>query len=325
MLEQTYKTSQFNEKLISEDGRLHLYNNFNGALIRFTPEYANEISNVLEVEKIHRRDFTNQEIFDALVDNGLLVDSSFDEFKQFEEMHQDLLKQANDELELIIMPTEKCNFRCTYCYEDYKKGKMKGLVIEGIKNLVMQKASLGMNSLSVSYFGGEPLLQFKIIENLQSHFKKLKENYNFVLRGEIITNGYLLDSDKFDFLIEHNINNFQITIDGLEEDHDKKRVLLNGKGTFEKIMANLINMSNTTDEFNVMLRYNYDNDNILDSERYFKYLSEYFAADIRFKLSFCVVWKTKNRKQINENLICEENRINECQIALNRFGLPPIN
>lgn len=25
----------------------------------------------------------------------------------------------NDVLHLILLPTEQCNFRCTYCYEDF--------------------------------------------------------------------------------------------------------------------------------------------------------------------------------------------------------------
>jgi uncharacterized protein len=25
--------------------------------------------------------------------------------------------------QLTILPTEKCNFRCTYCYEDFELGK----------------------------------------------------------------------------------------------------------------------------------------------------------------------------------------------------------
>ena len=31
---------------------------------------------------------------------------------------------SNEYLHLIVLPTEKCNFRCTYCYEDFLNGKM---------------------------------------------------------------------------------------------------------------------------------------------------------------------------------------------------------
>ena len=31
---------------------------------------------------------------------------------------------SNRRLELIVMPTEQCNFRCIYCYEDFRMGRM---------------------------------------------------------------------------------------------------------------------------------------------------------------------------------------------------------
>ena len=44
-------------------------------------------------------------------------------------------------LDLIIMPTEQCNFRCTYCYEDFKIGKMPRWVVNGIKALIDARGS----------------------------------------------------------------------------------------------------------------------------------------------------------------------------------------
>lgn len=37
-----------------------------------------------------------------------------------------------DAQQLIILPTEKCNFRCTYCYEDFLISKMKEPVQIGV-------------------------------------------------------------------------------------------------------------------------------------------------------------------------------------------------
>lgn len=42
----------------------------------------------------------------------------------------------NKQLSLILLITEQCNFRCAYCYEDFKIGKMPPDVIEGIKNVI---------------------------------------------------------------------------------------------------------------------------------------------------------------------------------------------
>jgi hypothetical protein len=35
--------------------------------------------------------------------------------------------------ELILLPTEKCNFRCTYCYEDFELGRMKESTILALR------------------------------------------------------------------------------------------------------------------------------------------------------------------------------------------------
>ncbi len=37
---------------------------------------------------------------------------------------------TNHHLGLILMPTEQCNFRCTYCYEDFAIGKMSKSTIQ---------------------------------------------------------------------------------------------------------------------------------------------------------------------------------------------------
>jgi sulfatase maturation enzyme AslB (radical SAM superfamily) len=39
---------------------------------------------------------------------------------------------ANDQLHLVVMPTEACNFRCTYCYEDFRYTRMEPEVVRGL-------------------------------------------------------------------------------------------------------------------------------------------------------------------------------------------------
>ena len=60
-------------------------------------------------------------------------------------------------LNLILFPTENCNFRCTYCYETYNGGLMPDAVVSGIKKLLVARAP-DLDDLSIGWFGGEPLL-----------------------------------------------------------------------------------------------------------------------------------------------------------------------
>jgi uncharacterized protein len=43
---------------------------------------------------------------------------------------------SNQVLHLILLPTEHCNFRCTYCYEDFSIGRMTPEIIDSIKRLI---------------------------------------------------------------------------------------------------------------------------------------------------------------------------------------------
>ena len=36
-------------------------------------------------------------------------------------------------LQLVLLPTEACNFRCVYCFESFEHGPMTPSVVIGIK------------------------------------------------------------------------------------------------------------------------------------------------------------------------------------------------
>ena len=75
---------------------------------------------------------------------------------------------SSSSCELIILPTEKCNFRCTYCYEDFAIGKMKIETVEAIKKFISARAP-SLKFLTLSWFGGEPLLARDVIINIAKH------------------------------------------------------------------------------------------------------------------------------------------------------------
>jgi radical SAM protein with 4Fe4S-binding SPASM domain len=115
-------------------------------------------------------------------------------------------------LELQI--TDACNLRCRHCYIDDSGGSE--LAPSQVRDLLVEFE--GMQGLRVLITGGEPLLHSK--------FEEINEMLpDFFLRKVLFTNGMLLKKGHLKSL---KVDEIQVSIDGLEQAHDKLR----GNGTF---------------------------------------------------------------------------------------------
>lgn len=141
-------------------------------------------------------------------------------------------------LHLIIMPTEKCNFRCVYCYEDFKIGRMSAATKDAVKRLLENRVP-GLTSLEINWFGGEPTVALDVVEDTMSAAQGLCNQHDVSLRGGMTTNGFLLTDVVYGRLVERGVVDFQISLDGPAEFHDTTRLQANGKGSFERIVHNL--------------------------------------------------------------------------------------
>ncbi len=122
--------------------------------------------------------------------------------------------------------TNRCNLRCKHCY--IKTENFSELSIEQIK--IILKEFEEMQGLRVLITGGEPLIH--------SNFKKINEILpDFFIRKVLLTNGVLLNKRTLEKL---NVDEIQISIDGLEAAHDSLR----GKGTFKKALTGVIQALN---------------------------------------------------------------------------------
>ena len=105
--------------------------------------------------------------------------------------------------ELSINPTEHCNFRCSYCYEDFAIGRMRPEIVGGIKKLLARKVP-GLRHLRLSWFGGEPLLAANICLDIAGYAMQLCTTHGAQLSGGITTNGSLLDTALAEKLVSLN-------------------------------------------------------------------------------------------------------------------------
>jgi len=191
---------------------------------------------------------------------------------------------SNDVLHLIVLPTEQCNFRCIYCYEDFSIGTMKPPVVTGLKRLIAERVPT-LRRLHIAWFGGEPLLALNIVKDVSSLAKRLAaENRRVVYTGEMTTNAFRLDQATAENLYHLGIRQYQITLDGPQELHDRTRVRRNGAGSFQQIWANLIGMRASSLEFKVCLRIHVTPSNFPFMSEFLSRIRQEFLVDPRFTL-----------------------------------------
>jgi uncharacterized protein len=187
-------------------------------------------------------------------------------------------------LHLILLPTEACNFRCVYCYEEFKYRQMEPWVVEGVKGLLSRRAP-GLSDLTLSWFGGEPLLARGVIETIMLHAGELRRVHpSMQLRSNATTNGYLLTREVFDHLLALGVSEYQISFDGPRACHDRKRVLAGGKGTFDRIWGNLLAIRDAPGEFTITVRVHVDEENASEIPAFIDEYAESFGTNRHFEL-----------------------------------------
>lgn len=191
---------------------------------------------------------------------------------------------SNDQLHLILMPTEACNLRCTYCYEDFCLGRMAPEVVSGVKMLIERRAA-GLHLLSLSWFGGEPLLAMDVIEDVHGHVRQLQQTFpGLELEADITTNAYTLSRTRAARLLELGVGAFQIAFDGPRETHDQRRLRANGGSTFETIWNNLRALQSLPGTFRVTVRLHVDRETLNTAPRFLRAFRAQFGSDSRFCL-----------------------------------------
>ena len=189
-------------------------------------------------------------------------------------------------LRLIIFPTEKCNLRCTYCYEDFIAGRMPDDIIIGLKNLIARRAHR-LSLLELAWFGGEPLLASSTILELCEYAQETaKKHQNLKYISTMTTNGTLLTVPLAQKLCNFGVRSYQISLDGPSHLHDQSRVDKRNNGTFSTVWENLCNLAETGIDFEITLRIHYQLESWRELFPLIDDVNAKFGKDPRFKVFF---------------------------------------
>lgn len=129
-------------------------------------------------------------------------------------------------VELVV--TEECNLTCNYCYMHNKKTLMtKDVLHKFMKNIHVLMSAYNCDKYHISYFGGEPLMNWDLVKYAIEYFKKDPRLDSQVL----ITNGILLtDKEKYDFIRSSGCG-ISLSFDGLW--NEENRPMVGGQSSFD--------------------------------------------------------------------------------------------
>lgn len=235
-------------------------------------------------------------LFKKLCNNGFYVEEDVDEFRILQRLNQDVVNNEKDYF-IIINPTLACNYKCWYCYESHiPHSKMSADTLEKVfKHMVdVVSTHTQLQSFPISFFGGEPLLYFKdiVLPIIRFHDQLCKENNIPFKSIGFTSNGGLLNPEMIETLAQYKNVQFQITLDGGKEAHNKIRYSFKGQDTYTQILQNVMILLEKG--INVRLRINYTSDSLESLTEIADDLNALSEEDkSRLKVDFHQVWQER--------------------------------
>ncbi len=137
-------------------------------------------------------------------------------------------------MDLTLIVTEDCNLRCRYCYQKNFYGTAMPLETARI---AVDK-SLHEGPLSLTFFGGEPLLQSEIIFETLKYARRRERELQIPVTAKVPTNGLLLNENLIEEAGSHGLF-ISLSFDGIRQAQDSGRVRRDGAGSFDAVVRSL--------------------------------------------------------------------------------------
>ncbi|AVM57789.1 hypothetical protein C3V43_08490 [Bacteroides heparinolyticus] len=281
---------------------LILYNSLSGALLKLSKKKIDDAK-------------------DILIQKGFLVEDNENEVLSYKYIYYNQIFSKKS-LDITIAPTTDCNLCCPYCFEEGNKHKeyMDDITLNAIAKYIISKKE---RTIELTWLGGEPLLCYDKIVKLNDLL--ISNNVSFTT--SIITNGTLFTDDKIKLLNQLNIQQIQITLDGEQENHDKKRFFRkNQQGTYTLILSNIEKILKNT-SITLFLKINVDKENLVSCKELMEFLHEKFQEYLNngtLKISSNYIRNITNFEGC-EKCITEEEYLNfYTKVEHNQLSIPQL-
>ncbi|MDI7269536.1 MAG: radical SAM protein [Myxococcota bacterium] len=139
-------------------------------------------------------------------------------------------------MKAVLHVTGGCNLRCRYCYVgDKTAARMPPEIARAAVDLVAAQTD---RRFTVSFMGGEPLLEYDLIRGTVEHAEQVAREKKLGVSFRMTTNGLLFDEERLAWCRRHRVI-FALSLDGDAQSHDANRVNAAGRGSHAQLMERL--------------------------------------------------------------------------------------
>lgn len=148
---------------------------------------------------------------------------------------------------LTLNIANDCNLNCKYCFGsggtyNHQRQLMSPETAKCSIDYLVNNSGNNSN-LYINFFGGEPLLNFKLIVSTINYCREVEKKVQKKFYFTIVTNGTIINDEIADYFKKNNVK-VMLSIDGPKEIHDSYRCYVSGCGSFDIIERNVNTLIN---------------------------------------------------------------------------------
>ncbi len=159
---------------------------------------------------------------------------------------------------VTFLISAKCNLACKGCYHhffDFKgadmNGDFAGQILQGLFPYLKKKE---IPELIISFLGYEPLLNFETLKMIYDQACSMGEQYVIKTSFKIFTNAFSVSEEIYKWIGQNKFKlEIKVSLDGIKEDNDKRRVDFACTGTYDIVIENLKRIIMTDIECGVLI------------------------------------------------------------------------
>lgn len=256
-----YRMNDLNIVLDVNSGSIHCVDNVSYDILDYYKEES--IENIINILK---------EKYDENI-----IKEAYEELKELEkneilfspDVFSEILPEVDNRKPVVkalcLHIAHDCNLKCKYCFaeEGEYNGKRSLMSFEVGKKAIdfLIENSGSRKNLEIDFFGGEPLMNFKVVKQIVEYGRSIEKQYNKNFRFTMTTNGILLDDEIQAYINEH-MHNAVLSLDGRKEINDKMRIRAGGQGSYDNIVPKFIKMAEDRNQTDYYVRGTFTKNNL---------------------------------------------------------------